>query len=76
MDSVTQEHVEQLLKEKEKIEKEYSTLKGTSLEKMWKVELEGFEKEYAKYKEKREKLQISGEKSTKVKTKKIVKKKK
>ena len=76
MDSVTQEHVEQRLKEKEKIEKEYSTLKGTSLEKMWKVELEGFEKEYAKYKEKREKLQISGEKSTKVKTKKIVKKKK
>ena len=74
MDSVTEEHVEHLLKEKEKMEKEYSTLKSTTLEKMWKVELEGFEKEYAKYKENVKK--ISGDKEKTVKTKKIVKKKK
>ena len=58
------------------MEKDYETLKGTSLEKMWKNELDGFEKEYTKYKEKREKLQISTDKSSKVKTKKIVRKKK
>ena len=76
MDSVTQEHVDNLINEKEKMEKDYETLKGTSLEKMWKNELDGFEKEYTKYKEKREKLQISTDKSSKVKTKKIVRKKK
>jgi|UniRef100_A0A6C0IMN0 DNA topoisomerase II len=76
MDSVTQEHVDNLINEKEKMEKDYETLKGTSLEKMWKKELDGFEKEYTKYKEKREKLQISTDKSSKVKTKKIVRKKK
>ena len=74
MDSVTQEHVDHLLKEKEKMEKEYETLKSTTLEQMWKRELEDFEKEYTKYKEKRQKIQTSSEKA--VKTKKIVKKKK
>ena len=74
MDSVTEEHVAHLLKEKEKMEKEYETLKSTTLEQMWKKELEGFEKEYAKYKEKRKKIQESTEKT--VKTKKVVKKKK
>ena len=74
MDSVTEEHVEHLLKEKEKMEKEYETLKSTTLEQMWRKELEGFEKEYAKYKEKRKKIQESTEKT--VKTKKVVKKKK
>ena len=74
MDSVTQEHVDHLLKEKEKMEKEYETLKSTTLEQMWKRELEDFEKEYKKYREKRQKIQTSTEKA--VKTKKIVKKKK
>tara|TARA_Y100000287_G_scaffold156412_1_gene133523 strand:- start:1043 stop:2941 length:1899 start_codon:yes stop_codon:yes gene_type:complete len=74
MDSVTEEHVAHLLKEKEKMEKEYETLKSTTLEQMWKKELEGFEKEYAKYKEKRKKIQESTEKT--IKTKKVVKKKK
>ena len=56
------------------MEKEYETLKSTTLEQMWKKELDGFEKEYAKYKEKRKKIQESTEKA--VKTKKVVKKKK
>ena len=71
MDSVTQEHVEHLLKDKEKTEKEYETLKGTSLEKMWSKELDLFEKEYDKYKAHREKLQISAE--NKIKNKKVKK---
>ena len=71
MDSVTQEHVEHLLKDKEKTEKEYETLKGTSLEKMWSRELDKFEKEYEKYKAHREKLQTSSE--NKIKNKKIKK---
>ena len=71
MDSVTQEHVEHLLKDKEKTEKEYETLKGTSLEKMWSRELDKFEKEYEKYKAHREKLQTSSE--NKIKNKKVKK---
>jgi len=71
MDSVTQEHVEHLLKDKEKTEKEYEILKGTSLEKMWSRELDKFEKEYEKYKAHREKLQISSE--NKVTNKKVKK---
>ena len=71
MDSVTQEHVEHLLKDKEKTEKEYEILKGTSLEKMWSRELDKFEKEYEKYKDHREKLQISSE--NKVTNKKVKK---
>ena len=76
MDSVTEEHVEQMSKEKEKATQEYETLKSTSLEKMWKKELVNFEKEYVKYQEKRVKSQISTEKSSNTKAKKVIKKKK
>tara|TARA_B100000900_G_scaffold340331_1_gene303102 strand:+ start:7581 stop:11066 length:3486 start_codon:yes stop_codon:yes gene_type:complete len=57
MDSVTNENVEQILKEKADTEKELEVLKSTSLEKMWNNELKVFEKEYMKYKTYREKLQ-------------------
>jgi hypothetical protein len=57
MDSVTNENVEQIIKEKDDTEKELDLLKSTSLEKMWLSELKSFEKEYMKYKTYREKLQ-------------------
>jgi len=60
MDSVTQENVEQILKEKEQCEKDLAILLATTLEKMWSGELEAFEKEYMTYKAKREKIQAGG----------------
>ena len=60
MDSVTQENVEQILKEKDQCEKDLVVLLATTLEKMWYSELEAFEKEYATYKAKREKIQAGG----------------
>jgi len=57
MDSVTNENVEQIVKEKADTEKELDILKSTTLEKMWSNELKVFEKEYMKYKTYREKLQ-------------------
>jgi len=60
MDSVTQENVEQILKEKTQCEKDLEVLIATTLEKMWYSELEAFEKEYTIYKAKREKIQASG----------------
>ena len=57
MDSVTNENVEQIVKEKADTEKELDIVKSTTLEKMWSNELKVFEKEYMKYKTYREKLQ-------------------
>jgi len=57
MDSVTNENVASILKEKEDTEKSLAQLMATTLEQMWLSELENLEKEYAIYKTKREKLQ-------------------
>ena len=73
MDSVTEENVTNIMKEKETTEQELDTLTKTSVEKMWTVELNTLEKEYAKYKTKREKIQI-GE-GTKTKSQAAAKKK-
>ena len=67
MDSVTEENVANIMKEKETTEKELETLKKTTVEKMWINELNDLEKEYDKYKNKREKIQ-SGEASKKTST--------
>jgi len=64
MDSVTEENVANIMKEKENTEKELDTLKKTTVEKMWIKELNDLEKEYDKYKNKREKIQ-AGETSKK-----------
>ena len=53
MDSVTEEHVEHILKEKADTETELDVLKKTSVNQMWLKELDVFEMEYAKYKDKR-----------------------
>jgi hypothetical protein len=60
MDSVTQENVEQILKEKAQCESDLAELLATTLERMWYRELETFEKEYGTYKTKREKIQAGG----------------
>jgi len=73
MDSVTEENVTSIMKEKETTETELDTLKKTTVEKMWLGELNTLEKEYAKYKTKREKIQI-GE-GTKSKSQSATKKK-
>ena len=64
MDSVTEENVASIMKEKETTETELTTLRKTPLEKMWLSELDSLEKEYVKYKVKREKIQ-AGDPTTK-----------
>ena len=73
MDSVTEERVETIMKEKADTEIELETLRKTSLEKMWMNELKALEKEYGKYKCHREQLQL-GNGSKKTTQKKVVKK--
>jgi DNA topoisomerase-2 len=75
MDSVTNENVATILKEKEDTEKALAELIATSLEQIWLRELDVLEREYLTYKTKRERLQLSdGVKENKKVTKKIVKK--
>ena len=57
MDSVTEEHVAHILKEKADTEVELDVLIGTTTGQMWLRELEIFEKEYETYKRKREQIQ-------------------
>ena len=65
MDSVTEENVASIMKEKDTTETELNTLRNTSLEKMWITELDILDKEYAKYKVKREKIQAGSTTSNK-----------
>jgi DNA topoisomerase-2 len=73
MDSVTQENVASIMKEKADTEMELAELKGTTLEKMWSKELDELEKQYDIYKKKREQIQAG---SIGVEKKKLVVKKK
>ena len=73
MDSVTEEHVAHILKEKADTEIEHDILMKTTTGQMWLKELDIFEKEYTTYKIKREKLQLGSVATTKP-TKKVVKK--
>ena len=72
MDSVTEENVEQIMKEKSDTEHALDVLKKTTVEKMWLKELDHLNNEYTKYKTKREKLQL-GEQKTSSKTTKTTK---
>ena len=60
MDSVTNENVKTILKEKEDTEKELAILLATTIETIWLKELEILETEYLKYKQYREKIQNVG----------------
>jgi DNA topoisomerase-2 len=76
MDSVTEENVEKLLKEKGTKEAELETVKSTTIHKMWITELTQLEEMYLEYKEARDRLMSGNEKpqKSKVVVKKIVKK--
>jgi DNA topoisomerase-2 len=73
MDSVTEEHVAHILKEKADTEIQLDILMKTTTGQMWLKELDVFEKEYSTYKAKREKLQSGSTLTTKA-PKKVVKK--
>lgn len=74
MDSVTQENVDKILKEKSDAEKELEILKKTTLEKMWLSELEYLQKEYNNYKKIRESIQNGSVTTSKVTKKRKIKK--
>ena len=72
MDSVTEENVEKLLKEKGNKEQELNVIKGTTINQMWSSELENLLEQYFEYKEARQRL-MDGE-ETKSNKKKVVSK--
>lgn len=67
MDSVTEENVENMIKERDDAKEEYIALNNTSIENMWLKELESLEVHYNVYKEHREKIQ-NNSKAKKAKT--------
>ena len=69
MDSVTEEHVARILKEKSDTELELEILIATTVNQMWLKELDMFEKEYDSYKKKREQIQAGSQSSSDKKTK-------
>ena len=74
MDSVTEENVEKLLNEKGVKETELATIKGTSINKMWKTELENLSEQYLEYKETRQRLMYGEDVKLKKGQKKVVSK--
>ena len=57
MDSVSEENIQKLLKEKDDKESELEIVKNTTEKQMWLKELKNLEKHYALYREKREEQQ-------------------
>jgi DNA topoisomerase-2 len=74
MDSVTNENVESILKEKADVEREIEVLLGTTVEQMWLKELDILDSEYDKYKLYRERLQTADDKKEKKSSVKKIKK--
>ena len=74
MDSVTQENVDKIMKEKGDAEKELEVLQKTKLETMWLSELDTLKSQYEKYKEHRAQIQNGVVKSSVKKMKRVVKK--
>jgi DNA topoisomerase-2 len=62
MDSVTEENVEKLFKEKGEKDKELDIIKTTSINQMWTTELDNLKTLYIEYKECRQRLMDGGEK--------------
>jgi DNA topoisomerase-2 len=77
MDSVTEENVASIMKDRDNAVKELERLRKTSLEKMWLSELSTLEKDYASYKIYREKVQSGTGNKVKIakKSKKMIKNK-
>jgi DNA topoisomerase-2 len=67
MDSVTEENVEKLLKDKTNKEKELETIKNTTINEMWLSELDSLREQFIEYKDERTKM-MNGEVSLSSKT--------
>ena len=57
MDSVTQENVEKIMKDRDNAQHELEVLKNTTEQQMWLKELDAFQEQYLIYKTQREKIQ-------------------
>jgi DNA topoisomerase-2 len=68
MDSVTEENVEKLLKERGAKETELETIKSTTINKMWLNELEVLKEQYVEYREERARLMNEGDSKQKKKS--------
>ena len=73
MDSVTEENVDKLLKDKSSKETELNIIKNTTVHKMWKSELDVLKEQYVEYKDLRTRL-MNGEDDIKANKKKVVSK--
>ena len=74
MDSVTEENVDKLLKDKGNKETELDKIKNTTINKMWILELDNLREQYIEYKEERARLMRGEDKKKKVVSKGTVKK--
>ncbi|MCJ7800914.1 MAG: hypothetical protein MUP82_00985, partial [Candidatus Marinimicrobia bacterium] len=74
MDSVTEENVDRLLKERGGKQTELEVVKSTTVHQMWKMELEQLKEQYVEYKEARARLMAGEDKKKKVVSKGVVKK--
>jgi DNA topoisomerase-2 len=63
MDSVTEENIEHIMKERDNAKQELEMLMAKALESIWLEELNALEKEYDKYKAKREQIQTGSVKT-------------
>jgi hypothetical protein len=73
MDSVTEENVEKLLKDKGNKETELETIKNTTVYQMWNSELDTLKDLYIEYKDLRTRI-MNGDDTTKTNKKKVVSK--
>jgi len=69
MDSVTEENVAHIMRERDDAQKELEILISTTLEQMWMKELLHLESEYTAYKKKRQDIQCGEESTTSIKKK-------
>ena len=77
MDSVSEENVQKLLKEKGQRDSQHAALQGTGIEQLWLADLAELRAEYVKQEEKRVTAEVAaGTACTKAGAKKIVKPKK
>ena len=74
MDSVTEENVEKMLKEKGNKEHELTIIKGTTINQMWSSELDNLLEQYLEYKETRQRLMDGEDSKLKKSQKKVVSK--
>ena len=74
MDSVTEENVEKMLKEKGNKEHELTIIKGTTINQMWSSELDNLLEQYLEYKDVRQRLMDGEDTKLKKSQKKVVSK--